>query len=68
MKEKGFKFTEQRQTILDIMAENSGKHLSAEEIYGLVKEKNGRIGLATVYRTLLLMERLGIVAKLNKKG
>ncbi len=65
LKNKGYKFTPQRRDILDVMLENDDKHLSTEEIYMMVKEKCPEIGLATVYRTLQLLERLGIIHRLN---
>ncbi|HHV26090.1 MAG TPA: transcriptional repressor [Tissierellia bacterium] len=65
LKEEGYKLTTQRRAILDAIIENSGSHLSPEEIYEVVKLKYPEIGLATVYRTLQLFEQLDIVCKLN---
>ncbi|WP_205687640.1 Fur family transcriptional regulator [Clostridiisalibacter paucivorans] len=65
LKEKGYKLTTQRRVIYDVFAENSGDHLSPEEVYDKVKGKYPEIGLATVYRTLQLLEELGLVYKLN---
>jgi Fur family ferric uptake transcriptional regulator len=64
-KEKGYKLTPQRKSVLDIILETEGKHLSAEEIYELVKQKYPDIGLATVYRTLLLFDSMELVYKLD---
>lgn len=44
----------------------SSSHLMAEEIYQRVK--NDKIGLATVYRSLKLFERLGIVKEIPMDG
>ena len=49
LKEKGFKLTPQRRAILDIILETEGKHLSAEEIYDLVKVKCPDIGLSLIH-------------------
>jgi len=65
MKEKGCKLTPQRRSVLDTIIENEGRHLSAEEIYELVKRKCPEIGLATVYRTMQMFEEIGIVYKQN---
>ncbi|KAB3527617.1 Fur family transcriptional regulator [Alkaliphilus serpentinus] len=65
LKEKGFKLTPQRRAILNIVFENQGKHLNTEEIYGLVKDECPEIGLATVYRTLQLLEDMELVSRLN---
>lgn len=65
LKEQGYKLTPQRQAVLDMIIEHDGEHLSTEEIYDLVKQKYPDIGLATVYRTLLLFDSIGLVYKLN---
>ncbi|WP_176461571.1 Fur family transcriptional regulator [Anaeromicrobium sediminis] len=65
LKEKGYKLTPQRRATLDTIIENKGKHLSTEEIYDIVKEKCPEIGLATVYRTLQLLDELDIISKIN---
>lgn len=59
-----FKLTTQRETVLKVLLENNHEHLSADEIYLLVKEKAPDIGLATVYRTLELFNDLNVVEKL----
>lgn len=65
LKSRGLRCTAQRKAILDTMMKNQGKHLSPEEIYGLVKINTPEIGVATVYRTLLILEDMGIVRKIN---
>ncbi|QEK12112.1 transcriptional repressor [Crassaminicella thermophila] len=65
LKEKGYKLTPQRRATLDTIIENQGKHLSTEEIYDMVKKKCPEIGLATVYRTLQLLDELEIILKIN---
>lgn len=65
LKEAGYKYTGQRKAVLDILQQYLGHHLSTEEIYNLVKEENPDIGIATIYRTLLLLEKLGLVCKLD---
>lgn len=65
LKEKGYKLTPQRRATLDTIIENKGKHLSTEEIYDLVKDKCPEIGLATVYRTLQLLDELELISKIN---
>lgn len=64
-KKEGYKLTTQRRAILDVIVENQEKHLSPEEIYNIVKNNYPEIGIATVYRTLQLLEKLNIVYKLN---
>ena len=48
-----------------MLLEHEEDHLSAEDVYLLVKEKAPEIGLATVYRTLELLTELKIVDKIN---
>lgn len=65
LKEKGYKLTPQRRAILDIIIEKEGQHLTAEEIYDEVKKICPDIGLATVYRTVLLLEEVNVIYKLD---
>lgn len=65
LKEKGLKVTTQRVDILEALEMRPDKHLTAEEIYEIVKEKNPDIGLATVYRTIQLLAELNLIDKLN---
>lgn len=65
LKEEGYKLTPQRIAILNAIEENKGLHLNTEEIYDLVKQSNPEMGLATVYRTLQLLEQLEVVSSLN---
>ncbi|GAB6183296.1 Fur family transcriptional regulator [Thermodesulfovibrio hydrogeniphilus] len=65
-KECGFKWTQARQAIIDILSSKGG-HLSAEEIFLEVKKTLPGIGLATVYRTLELLKEIGIVREFDFK-
>ena len=60
-----FKLTPQREATVQVLLENEDGHLSAEDVYLLVKKKVPDIGLATVYRTLELLSELQITQKLN---
>lgn len=60
-----YKLTPQREIILNILFENKHKHLNAEDIYLLIREKSPEISLATVYRTLELFSELKIIQKLH---
>ena len=65
LKNSGYKFTGQRGAVLDVLVQYSGNHLSTDEIFNYVKIHNPEIGIATVYRTLTLLEKMGIVTKLD---
>jgi Fur family ferric uptake transcriptional regulator len=61
----GYRFTGQREAILDILIKRSKEHLTSEEVYNFAKKNNPEIGLSTVYRTLLLLEKIGMVCRLD---
>lgn len=65
LKEKGYKLTTQRKAIIDVFLKDQNNHLSPEEIYDVVRNDYPDIGLATVYRTLQLLEQLNIIYKVN---
>ncbi|MDD2399215.1 MAG: transcriptional repressor [Sulfurovum sp.] len=66
LKENALKFTKQRELILKFLYENSS-HYTPEEIYILLKKAypDITIGIATVYRTLTLLEESGIVSSIS---
>lgn len=61
----GYKLTSQREATVRVLLENEADHLSAEDVFMLVKDKAPEIGLATVYRTLELLTDLHVVEKMN---
>ncbi|MHB8171641.1 MAG: Fur family transcriptional regulator [Thermincolia bacterium] len=63
--ENEYKVTPQRKIILKAFLDNGDGHLSAEDVYGIVKVQHPEIGLATVYRTLELLAELNILQKMN---
>ena len=60
-----YKLTPQREVTLRVLLENESDHLSAEDVFMKVKDKYPEIGLATVYRTLELLNELNILDKIN---
>ncbi len=63
MRNRAYKLTPQRQTILKIFFKHADQHLSAEDVYQLVKPLYPDIGMATVYRTLDIFAELGVLQK-----
>jgi len=63
LRNHSYKLTPQRQTILQTFLEHIDRHLSAEEVFMLVKHQNPEIGLATVYRTLDILAEIGVLLK-----
>lgn len=62
LSKKGLRYTKQREAILIEFLKAKG-HLSAEELYKRVSKNFERIGFATVYRTLNLLKRSGLIAE-----
>jgi Fe2+ or Zn2+ uptake regulation protein len=58
--DQGRRLTHQRQLVLEIL-EESREHLDAETVYKRARERDARIGLATVYRTLAFLKEIGLV-------
>lgn len=65
LRTKDYKLTSRRENILQVLIENKDKHLSAEEIYYLVKKRAPDVGLATVYRTLELFSDFEIIHSID---
>lgn len=65
LRTKDYKLTSRRENILQVLIENKDKHLSAEEIYHLVKKRAPDVGLATVYRTLELFTDFAIIHSID---
>ena len=61
---KALKPSEQRIQILEIFLK-SEKHLTAEELYRMVKKVSPKIGYATIYRTLKLFCECGLCRELK---
>lgn len=58
----GLKMTEQRKVILRVL-EESDDHPSVEMVCERAKQADASISIATVYRTLGLLDELGLVLK-----
>ena len=56
---KGLKYSGKRNSVLKAFLK-SDRHVSAEELFHLVKQDHPDIGYTTVYRTLKLIEGSGI--------
>jgi Fur family transcriptional regulator, ferric uptake regulator len=61
---RGLRSTEQRRVIVDTFA-GAQSHLTIEELLALVKQRDPRIGYATVYRTLKMLAESGIANELH---
>jgi len=67
LSELGYRLTPQRIMVLSAI-EDSDDHISAEEIYAQIVAKYPRVNISTVYRTLELLKRLGLVTETDLGG
>lgn len=65
LRKVGLKVTHPRVQILEILANASPRHMTAEDIYRELKERDEDIGLATVYRVLTQFEQAGLLKRSN---
>lgn len=65
LKEKGLKVTNQRLVVLEVLAEHKDRHMTAEDIYDLVRVDFPEIGIATVYRTVQLLLDMQIIDRIE---
>ena len=63
--ENGHKMTPQRWAIISIFLLNKGRHLSADDVYGMLRETHPNQGIATVYRTLELLQEVQVIKRLD---
>lgn len=59
-RKSGYTLTSQRRAVLEALREARG-HPSAEDIYLIVKKRNPRVALGTVYQALSVLEEIGVV-------
>jgi len=64
LKSKGYKLTEQRRRIIDVIRREN-RRLSAREIHTLLQQKHLKISLDTVYRNLRLLAGLGLIDQIS---
>ncbi|ABB57017.1 transcriptional repressor [Synechococcus elongatus] len=66
LNERGWRLTPQREEILRVFQNlPAGEHLSAEDLYNHLLSRNSPISLSTIYRTLKLMARMGLLRELD---
>jgi Fur family ferric uptake transcriptional regulator len=60
LREQGLPITQQREAVADLVFSSAG-HLSVEDIEAALKGQGERIGKATIYRTMEILVRSGLV-------
>ena len=61
LKKAGYRITEQRKLLLHIILNN--EYSSCNEIYYAAKKQDDKVGIATVYRTVQLLEDMELIHK-----
>ncbi len=64
LRQNGLKKTYQKDLILETFLNTEG-HLSVEDIYALVKKRDKKVGVVTVFRTLKSLTACGIAREIN---
>jgi Fur family transcriptional regulator, ferric uptake regulator len=60
LRDQGLPVTQQREVVADVIF-NSPEHLSIEDIEMALRQRGERIGKATIYRTMEILVRSGLV-------
>lgn len=61
---RGIRITSQRRTLIEVI-QHAESHLDAASLLSLARERDPNIDRATVYRTLELLKRLGLIDELD---
>ncbi len=64
LKSRGFRLTPQRIMVVEAL-HGARDHISAEDIFKLVREKYPYANISTVYRTLELLKEQGLAAEIT---
>lgn len=64
LRERGFRFTPQREMVLKVMHQIDG-HATAEAIYARVQRLSSSVDISTVYRTLELLQEFDLVIAMD---
>ncbi len=62
---ENYRLTPQRAVVFEVMARHPRHHFTAEEIYDEVQAEHGQMGLSTVYRSLMVLEQVGLIRRLD---
>ncbi len=65
LREENYRLTRQREILCRVFIDNPGRHLTAEEIREYTIGTDHPLGLATVYRTLSILEDVGLIGRID---
>jgi Fur family ferric uptake transcriptional regulator len=61
LSDEGYRITNARRVVCEVVAEAHDEHLSAADIYDRARARAGRVDRSTVYRTLEALEDSGLL-------
>ncbi|MFV0363621.1 MAG: Fur family transcriptional regulator [Suipraeoptans sp.] len=61
LRDNGYRITSQRRALLKLIIEN--EYSSCKEIYYAAKKVDEKVGIATVYRTVQMLESIHLMKK-----
>lgn len=64
LRERGIRLTRQRELLFELI-HNSHTHLNADQLFELAKKRNPKINRVTVYRTIKVLKREGLIDELD---
>ncbi|GHO43760.1 Fur family transcriptional regulator [Ktedonospora formicarum] len=67
LRKRGYRLTPQRHMILSVI-QDAGEHLQVDEIARRVQAHNPNVSLSTIYRTLELLQKLGLIRTAHLPG
>jgi len=67
VKEAGYKLTPQRTAVIEAIV-SAGRTLTPRELHARLAGKHPEIGLVTVYRTIEILSKLGLLCQFNTEG
>ncbi|MEH6739041.1 MAG: Fur family transcriptional regulator [Sulfitobacter sp.] len=64
LREAGLRATQQRTSVLTILAATTD-HPTVDDVYDKARQLDDTVSIATIYRTMLLLETAGLIRKLT---
>lgn len=64
LREAGLRATQQRTSVLTILAASTD-HPTVDDVYDKARQLDDTVSIATIYRTMLLLETAGLIRKLT---
>ncbi len=62
---QGYKLTRQRRAVVEVVTQEANTRLSAADVYAEAQRACPDLGLTTVYRTLEILEQMGVIRRVH---